>query len=134
MTKNKTKKAVKVKSWGREIIVKKAFENIAIFNFEDLCNQHYSSADFKEICQKFNIIFLQKIPVLQPSEINEIRRFTLFIDEVYEHKILLIIISKTNLNNLKKINEFAPYFSRTISRINEIISDKYWNENIKNFN
>ena len=134
LTKNKTKKTVKIKSWGREIIVKKAFENIAIFNFEDLCNQHYSSADFKEICHKFNIIFLQKIPTLQASEINEIRRFTLFIDEVYEHKILLIIISKTNLNNLKKINEFAPYFSRTISRINEIISDKYWNENIKNFN
>ena len=133
LTKNKTKKTVKIKSWGREIIVKKAFENIAIFNFEDLCNQHYSSADFKEICQKFNIIFLQKIPALQASEINEIRRFTLFIDEVYEHKILLIIISKVNLNNLKKINEFAPYFSRTISRINEIISDKYWNENIKNF-
>ena len=133
LTKNKTRKAIKIKSWGREIIVKKAFENIAIFNFEDLCNQHYSSADFKEICQKFNIIFLQKIPTLQASEINEIRRFTLFIDEVYEYKILLIIISKVNLNNLKKINEFAPYFSRTISRINEIISDKYWNENIKNF-
>lgn len=129
LTKNKTKKAIKIKSWGREIIVKKAFENIAIFNFEDLCNQHYSSADFKEICQKFNLIFLQKIPTLQADEINEIRRFTLFIDEVYEHKILLIMISKTNLNNLKKINEFAPYFSRTISRINEIISDKYWNEN-----
>jgi cell division protein ZapE len=132
-TKNKTKKALKISSWGREIIVKKAFENVAIFNFEDLFNHHYSSADFKEICQKFNLIFLQKIPTLQASEINEIRRFTLFIDEVYEHKILLIMISKTSLNNLKKINEFAPYFSRTISRINEIISDKYWNENLKNF-
>ena len=131
LTKNKTKKAVKIASWGREIIVKKAFENIAIFNFEDLFNQHYSSADFKEICQKFNLIFLQQIPTLQASEINEIRRFTLFIDEVYEHKILLIMISRSSLNNLKKISEFAPYFSRTISRINEIISDKYWSENNK---
>ncbi len=128
-TQNKSKKTVKLKSWGREITIKKSFDNIAIFNFEELFNQHYSSADFKEICSNFKLIFLQKIPALQASDINEIRRFTLFIDEVYENKVLLFIIAKVNLNNLKKINEFAPYFSRTISRISEIISDKYWNEN-----
>ena len=128
-TQNKSKKTVKLKSWGREIIIKKSFENIAVFNFEELCAHHYSSADFKEICCNFKLIFLQKIPALQACDINEIRRFTLFIDEVYENKVLLFMITKVNLNNLKKINEFAPYFSRTISRINEIISDKYWNEN-----
>jgi len=128
-TQNKLKKTVKLKSWGREIIIKKSFENIAVFNFEELFNQHYSSADFKEICQNFKLIFLQKIPQLEESEINEIRRFTLFIDEVYENKVLLIIISKINLTKLKNINSFAPYFSRTFSRINEIISDKYWNDN-----
>ena len=80
----------------------------SIFNFEDLFLQHYSSADFKEICQKFDLIFLQKIPRLQVSEINEIRRFTLFIDEVYEHKILLIMISKSthNIHSLTKVNIF----------------------------
>ena len=130
-TKNKVRKAFKIESWGREIIVKKSFDNIAIFNFEELFNQHYSSTDFKEICQKFKLIFLQKIPQLQESEINEIRRFTLFIDEAYENKVLLIIISKMNLSNLKNIHIFAPYFSRTISRISEIISDKYWNDNFK---
>ena len=72
---------------------------------------------------------MQKIPALQASDINEIRRFTLFIDEVYENKVLLIIMSKINLIKLKNINSFVPYFSRTISRINEIISDKYWNDN-----
>ena len=130
-TKNKSKNIVKINSWGREITIKKAFENVAIFNFEELFNQNYSSADFKEICQKFNLIFLQKIPLLQKDEINEIRRFTLFVDEAYENKVLLIMMSKINLSKFKNIISFAPYFSRTISRIHEIISDKYWHENIE---
>ena len=130
-TKNKPKNIVKLESWGREIIVKKAFENIAIFNFNELFEQNYSSADFKEICQKFDLIFLQKIPLFQEDQINEIRRFTLFIDEAYENKVLLIMMSKINLTNFKNVNVFAHYFSRTISLIHEIIYDKYWNENIE---
>jgi hypothetical protein len=64
-TNNKSKNIVKLESWGREIIVKKAFENVAIFNFNELFEQNYSSADFKEICQKFDLIFTHSKKILE---------------------------------------------------------------------
>ena len=131
-TAHKTRKTIKIKVWERDIKIKKAYENIAIFNFDDLFTQNYSTADFKALCSRFELIFIKKLPRLSSDNINEIRRFTLFIDEVYENKTLLIILSKINMRRLNDIAVFAPYFARTLSRLHEIISDQYWNQNYEN--
>lgn len=128
-TAHKTRKTIKIKVWERDIKIKKAYENIAIFNFDDLFTQNYSTADFKALCSRFELIFIKKLPRMNADNINEIRRFTLFIDEVYENKTLLIILSKINMRRLNDIAVFAPYFSRTLSRLHEIISDQYWDKN-----
>jgi len=125
LVKDIPRKIAKIKVWGREIKIKKSYKNIAVFDFEELFLENYSSADYRAICNKYQTIFLKKIPQFSPDNINEIRRFTLFIDEAYEQKIMIIFLAKNNLKKLEEITQYAPYFARTISRIHEIIADNY---------
>lgn len=119
-------KSQKLKVWGRELKIKKTFGKIAIFNFDELCRADLAAADYNAICKTFDLIFLLKVPLLTADDINEARRFVLFIDEIYENKTALIAITKTKLEEIYKSGIGSEAFKRTISRLNEIKSDAYW--------
>jgi cell division protein ZapE len=121
-TDGKPLKRKKIKVWGREIILKKTHEKILVTTFEELCMQPFAASDYQEICKNFDLIFLKGLPIFTRDERNEMRRFMLFIDEVYEHKTGLIILAKTTIKNLCDDN----LFKRTASRLREIKSDEYW--------
>ncbi len=125
MTDGNKLRPVKIKVWGREIKIKKTHKNIAVFNFDDLCRVEFSASDYQAICQKFEVIFLLKIPRLLPEDANEARRFIVFIDEAYEKKINLIILAKTNPSQIYENGIGFEAFKRTVSRLNEIKSDNY---------
>ena len=125
LTKNIPKETAILKVWGREIIIKNSFQNIAIFEFFELCGNHFGASDYQIICQNYSIIFLKNIPAFSSEDLNEIRRFTLFIDEAYQHRNIVFFLSQDNLKTLENATKFISYFSRTISRIYEIISDGY---------
>jgi len=111
----------KIKVWGREIKLKKTCENILVTSFDELCCQPFAASDYQEICKNFDLIFLRGLPILTEDDRNEMRRFMLFVDEVYERKIGLIILAKTAIRNLCS----AHLFKRTASRLREIRSDEY---------
>ena len=128
-TKNKIKDAKRITIFGREIIVKNAFENIAVFSANELFFTNLHSSDYHKICNSFDLIFLKNLKNFSIDNANEIRRFTLFIDEVYENKIALVILSKTKIDKLlddELINNKFIFFARTISRLKEIKSFEYW--------
>lgn len=144
----KKAKSLKLKVWGREVKINKTFSiaiqpnsssqekisrSIAILTFDELCRQEFSASDYQTICQKFDLIFLLKLPSLSAEEPNEARRFTLFIDEIYENKTALIILAKTNPDQIYISGTGSEAFKRTISRLNEIKSDEYWQNSKINF-
>lgn len=118
----------KISVWGREILIKNSYnkEKIAIFEFNELFRNAYSSLDFHKICERYNLLIIKFIPKLDRELIDEIKRFTIFIDELYESKTALIVTSHTNISQFNSVIKYAPYFSRTISRLNEIFSEKFW--------
>lgn len=116
----------KLKVWGREIKIKKTFGKIAVINFDELCRVEFAASDYQAICQNFDLIFLLKIPQLTPEDVNEARRFVLFIDEVYENKVALIAVAKTKAEKIYESGIGSEAFHRTVSRLNEIKSDHYW--------
>jgi cell division protein ZapE len=118
--------STKIKVWGREIEISKTYKNVAVFNFDDLCRVNFAASEFQAICQKFDLIFLLKVPQLLPEDANEARRFIIFIDEIYEQKTGLIILAKTNPEKIYENGIGVEAFKRTISRLNEIKSDQYW--------
>ena len=126
ITKFETLKPRKLKVWGREIKIKKTYQKIAVINFSDLCEVDFAASDYQTICQNFDLIFLMKLPRLTPDNVNEARRFVLFIDEVYENKVALIVSSKVKISEIYQEGIGAEAFKRTASRLNEIKSDSYW--------
>ncbi len=122
----KRAKVSKLKVWGRELKIKKTYDKIAVFDFDDLCRNPLSASDYSAICQNFDLIFLLKLPCLTKEEVNEARRLTLFIDEIYENKTALIILAKTKAEKIFLDVIGAEGSKRTTSRLNEIKSDSYW--------
>jgi cell division protein ZapE len=119
-------KPCKIKVWGREIKIKKTYKNIAVINFAEIFLNDLGVSDYRAICQKFDLIFLLKIPKLSEENINEARRLLLFIDEAYENKTALIISAKVAANKIYEKGIGFEVFNRAVSRINEIKSDFYW--------
>jgi cell division protein ZapE len=140
LTDNKKAKSSKIKVWGREIKIKKTFtlqnsnKKIAIFNFAELCLANFAASDYQAICQNFDLIFLLKLPVLSVQDVNEAKRFMLFIDEVYENKVALIVLAKTKSEKIYTNGVGSEAFTRTVSRLNEIKSDQYWQASKVNYN
>jgi cell division protein ZapE len=122
-----------LKVWGREIEVKKTYEKIAIFDFDELCRVNLSASDYQTICQNFELIFLLKVPKLTAEDVNEARRFVLFIDEIYENKVALITLAVTKPAEIYVNGIGHEAFKRTVSRLNEIESDFYWQNSKVNF-
>ncbi len=129
-------KPTKINVWGREVNIKKTYNKIAIIDFADLCQNNYAASDFQSICQKFDLIFLLKIPCLTEENLNEAKRFILFIDEVYENKTSLIVSAKTKIDQIYPVGIGSSAFKRTASRLKEIKTDLYWKNSkfVKNIN
>lgn len=115
----------KITVLGRDLLIPKVFDNIAVFEFNDLCCDNLGVADYQAICGKYNIIFLLNIPKLTKEDKNEAKRLILFIDEVYENKITLLISSEVAIDDIYDYSVDSKSFKRTISRLKEIMSDDY---------
>lgn len=124
-----------IKVWGREVVIKTTYEKIAVINFDDICRSALSAADYNAICKEFDLIFLKKLPILTKEDKNEMRRFMLFIDEVYENNCALIILAKSKIDEIYADKNLDNSFDRAISRLKEIKSDEYYNNSkfIKNY-
>ena len=110
----------KITILGRDLIIKKAYDNIAIFDFKELCFANLGVVDYQKICEKYNIIFLLNIPKLTKEDRNFAKRFILFIDEVYEKKVKLLITAEVKIEEIYEEGKDAEKFQRTISRLKEI--------------
>ena len=128
----KTKKATSFKSkiiysLGRKLIFEKTMENNLITDFNFLCSYNFSPNDYIAISNVFDFYFIDNIPELNNSKINEARRFIILIDILYEKKSKIIIRSEKkpeNIFTLKK-NKDLP-FLRTVSRITEMTTQKWF--------
>ena len=128
-----------IEVWQRKITISKTYKNIAIIDFCDLSLANFGASDFHEICKNFDLIFLLKIPDFNKENNDELRRFILLIDEIYESKTALIMSAAVDIDDLgtkilkedaSKIKLFKrsnlKAFRRTISRLKEISSSQYF--------
>ena len=110
----------KISFLGRDLLIQKSLDNIAIFDFSELFQENLGVIDYQEICQRYNVIFLLNLPILNPEDRNEAKRFILFIDEIYENKVRLFILAQAEIDDIYKKGQNSWKFQRTASRIKEI--------------
>jgi protein AFG1 len=72
---------------GRAITVKETVGRIAKVQFNQLCGQPHSAADFIELVKYFDTIILTDVPRMNLFQRNEARRFITLIDAIYENKV-----------------------------------------------
>jgi cell division protein ZapE len=112
---------------GRQLIVQSAERGVARFHFDTLCREPRGAADFLAVAKRFRTIMIDEVPILQPNERNEAKRFILLIDILYDNHRCLIVSADGPPEALyqAKDGREAFEFDRTISRIMEMQSREY---------
>ena len=122
LTKEKKLATKKLNIKGRDFLIKKYFEKIARFNFNELCDKNIGAEDYIEIANECKFIVIENIPNFNNENVNKQQRFITLIDIIYEKKIPLMASSVSSLLNFKSTKSLEKPFKRTLSRLHELTS------------
>lgn len=122
-------KPVQLMVQGRELLLPVTSMDILFSSFDDLCVQALGSADYLEIAIEFSTVFLSHIPQMNEENRNEAKRFVTLIDALYEHNVKLICSAAVAPEALYVQGTGSFEFERTISRLQEMQSESYWQKN-----
>jgi cell division protein ZapE len=110
---------------GRALSVPRAVKGVAWFGFDQLCRAALGPADYLALCRNFRSFVVEGIPRLQPEERNEAKRFSMFIDTLYEARGKLIASADAPPHEIYPEGDGAFEFQRTASRLIEMQSEDY---------
>ena len=113
---------------AREIHLPAAHGDIAMAGFSDLCERPLGTADYLKIACDFGFMIVYDIPRLTIDKLNEAKRFVTLIDALYEHKVKLICTAETPPDQLYTEGKGAFEFERTVSRLIEMQTERYWKD------
>lgn len=112
----------------REIQALALSGTVVWFDFATLCGGPRSQNDYLELANRFHAVILSDVPRMGPRQSSEARRFTWLIDVFYDHKIKLIMSAQCEPEELYTEGALANEFHRTVSRITEMQSQEYLDE------
>ncbi|MDA1090821.1 MAG: cell division protein ZapE [Proteobacteria bacterium] len=110
---------------GRDVVIPKVAEGVAMAGFDDLCEKPLGAGDYLEIAACFHTLVLKGIPKLGSEKRNEAKRFVTLIDALYEAKVNLICSADAPAEALYTEGDGAFEFERTVSRLMEMQSADY---------
>ncbi|NYT65837.1 cell division protein ZapE [Alcaligenaceae bacterium] len=95
------------------------------FDFATLCGGPRSQNDYLELASRYNTVMLSDVPRMGVRQASEARRFTWLVDVFYDHKVKLIMLAECEPDELYTEGPMANEFYRTVSRIVEMQSKDY---------
>uniref|UniRef100_A0A3B4B5K4 AFG1 like ATPase a n=1 Tax=Periophthalmus magnuspinnatus TaxID=409849 RepID=A0A3B4B5K4_9GOBI len=139
---------------GREVTLRKTCGSVADCTFEELCKKPLGAGDYLEIARSFDTVFIRHVPIMTLDLKDEAKRFTTLIDNFYDRKVRVVIQAAAPLHKLfvrtggnerdrqllddlgltgEHLSLFTAEeeifaFSRTVSRLMEMQTEKYWTE------
>ena len=121
-------KNIKIEIKKREFEIKKFANNIARFNFNELCGLPLGSEDYLKLINNIKTLFLEEIPVFSDDNVDKQERFITLIDILYDNEIKLIMSSEKSLKDFTSSRRLDLKFKRTCSRLSEMKSQDYWSK------
>ena len=109
----------------REITARRKAGGVVWFDFKSLCGGPRSQNDYLEIAARFHTLILSNVPQMAPRMASEARRFTWLIDVLYDRRVKLIMSAAVPAEALYLEGPLAHEFPRTASRLNEMQSSEY---------
>jgi cell division protein ZapE len=110
---------------GREIPYRKRAGGLVWFDFAALCGGPRSYADYVDLAKRFHTVMLSGVPRLSPKNADSARRFTWLVDIFYDDRVKLVVSAEAPPEELFPEGENAAEFQRTVSRLIEMQSAQY---------
>lgn len=119
------KVVLKVK--GRTFSPQRAAGKAAWFSFDQLCRQPLGANDYLAIVERFSVVFIENVPMMDYAQRNEAKRFILLIDTLYDSHITTVVSAAANPHVLYTAGRGTESFEfqRTASRLIEMQSKEY---------
>jgi cell division protein ZapE len=115
--------SLKIEVQSRAVKVPLAWHRLARFSFEALCDAPLGAQDYLALASRFDVIFIENIPVLDRWRLDAARRLTLLIDTLYDAEAKVVISAEAAAADLAR---GVKGFERTASRLEEMQSAEYW--------
>jgi cell division protein ZapE len=111
---------------GRPLVVPRQGRGCARFDFTELFEAPLGAADYLELTRHYNTFVVEGIPVMEPADRNEARRFITFVDTLYDSRTGLAISADAEPFCLYRRGDGAADFERTSSRLMEMRTEAYF--------
>lgn len=110
---------------GRYLTCRCLADDVAWFEFPELCGGPRSQNDYIELARIFHAVILSGIPRLTTTDDDQTRRFINLVDEFYDRHVKLVIAAEAPPQELYSGSRLTFEFERTISRLREMQSHEY---------
>lgn len=110
---------------GRMIKARRLCEDVAWFEFAELCEGPRSQNDYIELAKILHAVLLSNVPQLGRSNDDAARRFINMVDEFYDSGVKLIISAAVPIDAIYSEGRLSFEIARTQSRLLEMQSHEY---------
>ena len=110
---------------GRELRTRRRTDDVAWFDFSELCEGPRSQNDYVELSREFHAVVLSAVPVFDRAREDAARRFIGLVDELYDRNVKLVLSAQAGIEGLYQGERLRAEFERTASRLREMQSLEY---------
>lgn len=110
---------------GRPIRARMVADDVAWFDFAELCDGPRSQNDYIELAREYHAVLLGNVPQLGAGRDDQARRFVNLVDEFYDRNVKLVLAAEVPLPELYTGGRLSFEFERTKSRLLEMQSHDY---------
>lgn len=109
----------------RKLPALRRHQDVIWFDFAVLCASPRSQEDYIELARAYRAVLISNIPALDATTDDQTRRLLSLVDEFYDHGVKLLFSSAVPPDALYCGQRLAFEFQRTISRLQEMQSERY---------
>jgi cell division protein ZapE len=110
---------------GRALRARRLADDVAWFDFAELCEGPRSQNDYIELAREFHAVLVGGVPVFEAASDDAARRFINLVDEFYDRNVKLVVSAAAPAHELYRGSRLAFEFQRTASRLVEMQSREY---------
>lgn len=110
---------------GRDLSCRCLADDVAWFDFDELCRGPRSQNDYIELARIFHAVLLSGVPRMGRDSDDVARRFINLVDEFYDRNVKLVLSAESPLAELYAGGNLGFEFERTVSRLQEMQSRAY---------
>lgn len=110
---------------GRRIRARQLADDVAWFDFSELCEGPRSQHDYIELARCHHAVLVSGVRRFTAASEDAARRFIALVDEFYDRNVKLIVSAEAPIPDLYAGERLAFEFQRTRSRLTEMQSRAY---------